>query len=70
MTSCDPLFLLQPAAASRFDAVRALDEDENWRERTEVITRHDHNLNKQIARDIVEQLVDSAARWEISELKS
>ena len=49
--------------------MRALDEDENWRERTEVITKHDHNLNKQLARDIVEQIVDSAARWENGELR-
>ena len=59
-----------PAPPSRFDAVRALDEDENWRERTEVITKHDHNLNKQLASDIVEQIVDSAARWAIGELLS
>ncbi|KAF0293598.1 Transforming acidic coiled-coil-containing protein 3 [Amphibalanus amphitrite] len=52
---------LTRATPSRFDAVRALDEDENWRERTEVITKHDHNLNKQLARDIIEQIVDSAA---------
>ncbi|XP_043206590.1 nascent polypeptide-associated complex subunit alpha, muscle-specific form-like isoform X3 [Amphibalanus amphitrite] len=51
----------KPGTPSRFDAVRALDEDENWRERTEVITKHDHNLNKQLARDIIEQIVDSAA---------
>ncbi|XP_037068786.1 uncharacterized protein D806_0078-like [Pollicipes pollicipes] len=51
----------QSGAPSRYDAVRALDEDENWRDRTEVITKQDHTLNKQLARDIVEQIVDSAA---------
>ena len=33
-----------------------------------MITKHDHNLNTQLARDIVEQIVDSAARWENREL--
>ncbi|XP_050717495.1 uncharacterized protein LOC126999209 isoform X2 [Eriocheir sinensis] len=40
---------------SRFESVRQLDEEAEWRERTEVVTALDHHHNKGMARDLLEQ---------------
>ena len=44
---------------SRYLDIEELDEVENWRDRTAVVTSDDHRANTSVARDIVEELVDN-----------
>ncbi|XP_064081259.1 uncharacterized protein LOC135197929 isoform X2 [Macrobrachium nipponense] len=46
------------ATPSKFDAIQSLDDDENWRDRTEVVTKLEHTTYKMIAREIVEEVIE------------
>ena len=50
---------------SRYTAIASLDEaltneDENWQERTSIITKIDHDLNLKYAQEFVLKAADSA----------
>jgi len=50
---------------SRYNAIASLDEaltneDENWQERTSIITKIDHDLNLKYAQEFVLKAADSA----------
>ncbi|KAK7071256.1 hypothetical protein SK128_008988 [Halocaridina rubra] len=48
----------QMATPSKFEAIRTLDDDESWKERTEVITKFEHVQYRLYAREMVDHIVD------------
>ncbi|XP_066960318.1 transforming acidic coiled-coil-containing protein 3-like isoform X2 [Macrobrachium rosenbergii] len=46
------------ATPSKFEAIQSLDDDENWRDRTEVVTKLEHTTYKMIAREIVDEVIE------------
>ncbi|XP_068222816.1 uro-adherence factor A-like isoform X2 [Palaemon carinicauda] len=43
---------------TKFEAIQSLDEEENWRDRTEVVTKLEHTAYKIMAREIVEEAIE------------
>ncbi|KAK8726647.1 hypothetical protein OTU49_009972 [Cherax quadricarinatus] len=47
---------------SRYDVGRELDEDEKWRDRTEVITRIDHDAYQMFAKEVINEVVNEVEK--------